>query len=117
MYKKQYPLLDRKRVSETILDRYENRVPIILEAGDRRLVQAGTVNYQRQIMMRDTRIQDLIVSLKQKLGDQFRPTDSLFIYADNRILNGFTTIGKAYDQYRDEDGFLYLTYTTQETFG
>ena len=50
-------------------------------------------------------------------------TMAIFIFVDDPHTGGkdipasHTTIGKLYDKYADKDGFLYISYSAQLTFG
>lgn len=38
-------------------------------------------------------------------------TDSLFLYANRKyMLNSMSILSTVYDKYKDDDGFLYITY-------
>lgn len=45
------------------------------------------------------------------------PNDTLIFFVKGKILNMSDLIEIVHDKYKDEDGFLYLTYTTESTFG
>ena len=36
---------------------------------------------------------------------------------DKTLINGTTTIGSLYEKYKDEDGFLYISYYEENAFG
>lgn len=41
----------------------------------------------------------------------------LFLQKNNTLPNLSKTIDEIYDEYKDEDGFLYIVYTSENTFG
>ena len=44
--------------------------------------------------------------------------ESLYLFVKETVLvSASTTVGEVYQLYKDEDGFVYVTYATQETFG
>ena len=45
------------------------------------------------------------------------PSQSLFIMINNSMVVGSRLISDVYDDMKDEDGFLYVTYTSENTFG
>lgn len=45
-------------------------------------------------------------------------TKALFLLIDNRSMPSLSrTIAELYNDYRNEDGFLYITYASQDVFG
>lgn len=52
------------------------------------------------------------------LSNQPRYPQALYLIMNNRsMLSMSLTMAQAYDQHSDEDGFLYITYASQEVFG
>ena len=46
------------------------------------------------------------------------PNESLYFFVNDTVLvRASATVGEIYQMYADEDGFVYITYATQETFG
>ena len=44
--------------------------------------------------------------------------ESLYLFVCETVLvSASTTVGEVYELYREDDGFVYVTYATQETFG
>ncbi|KAL6591178.1 ubiquitin-related domain-containing protein [Neocallimastix sp. 'constans'] len=48
---------------------------------------------------------------------KLKKQESILFFVNNILLSGFRDINSVYDQYRDEDGFLYIVYTNENTFG
>ena len=46
------------------------------------------------------------------------PSESLYLFVgENVLVSVSTTVGEVASLYRDPDGFVYVSYATQETFG
>ena len=45
------------------------------------------------------------------------PSQALFIMINGQLVIGSQSISILYEEHQDEDGFLYITYTTENTFG
>jgi len=43
--------------------------------------------------------------------------EAIFLYVNKRLLNGQITVGELYTKYQNKDGFLYMTYTSENCFG
>ena len=44
-------------------------------------------------------------------------SDALYLFANGHIMTCSNILSVAYDNYRDSDGFLYLKYSKESTFG
>lgn len=56
----------------------------------------------------------LLIHLRHKI--KLDPTQGLYLYINNAILNGNARIGPLYTQYAD-NGFLIITYALENVFG
>ena len=45
------------------------------------------------------------------------PKDCIIFYVNGKLIPVGYLVDHVYEKYHDEDGFLYLTYTTESTFG
>lgn len=45
------------------------------------------------------------------------PNDTLIFFINGSMLNNSSLISSIYDNYSNDDGFLYITYATESTFG
>ena len=48
---------------------------------------------------------------------QIEPEKALFLFCDKILPVASGTIGDLYEKHRDHDGFLYITYASENTFG
>lgn len=42
---------------------------------------------------------------------------AIFLFVANHLPQGTTLVSELYERYKDEDGFLYVTYDGEHTFG
>lgn len=49
------------------------------------------------------------------VGDQFPPSCTLFTFYS--LTSVASLMSELYEKYKDEDGFIYLTYSGENTFG
>lgn len=113
-FKKQHSLEKRKEESERIISKYENRVPLIV-LKDKNSKLADIDRYKFLAPHDITLGQFMYVVRKRiKLDD----SESLFFFVNENVLvNTSQSIIAIYDTYKDEDGFLYLTYCSENVFG
>lgn len=60
-------------------------------------------------------IRDLTVVLKRKLG--LEKNDAIILFAHNTVLKPDHILNDVYERHKDADGFLYLRYLKEDTFG
>ena len=56
-----------------------------------------------------------IFIIRQRI--QLSPSESLFIMVNNQVPRANDTLGDLYERSANEDGFLYIIYTSENTFG
>lgn len=48
---------------------------------------------------------------------KLRPEKAIFLFVDNVLPPTGAPMSQIYDRHKDEDGFLYVTYSGESTFG
>ena len=112
-FKEKFSHDKRSHESGRIMEKYPDRVPIILEQADDTLVQLDKKKY---LVPKDITMGQFIYVLRKKL--KLGPSIGIFLFFNNNIMvNGSATILDSYIKYKDEDGFLYIKYSGENTFG
>ena len=57
----------------------------------------------------------LLRSLREKI--KLSPDQSIFLYSGKTLPSTSETMGQAYHKCKDDDGFLYMTFSPESTFG
>jgi len=106
--------LERVKKSQTILEKYPDRVPLIIQQSknDRESYPIGRSKY---ITPRDLTLLQLQQIIRKRV--RFPADKALFMFINNKIYPITTPIGGLYDTHKDSDGFLYITYCQESTFG
>ena len=113
-YKDQTPFEKRVEESSKIRDSYPDRIPCIVEksATEKVLPPNPKRKYlvQREMPFAKFRY---VVQSRLKLS----PEKALFIFVNNTLPAASMTMDQIYEQNKDKDGFLYVTYASENTFG
>lgn len=60
-------------------------------------------------------IAQLTYLLRRRMG--LAPEEALFIFAGSSVLSSNTLLSVVYERHKDPDGFLYIKYSGENTFG
>jgi len=106
--------LERLKKSQVILEKYPDRVPLIVQPSknDR---DAYPIDKSKYITPRDLTMMQLQQIIRKRV--RFPPEKALFMFVNNKIFPITSLVGAIYDEHKDADGFLYVTYCQENTFG
>jgi len=106
--------LERLKKSQLILEKYPDRVPLIIQPSktDR---DAYPIDKSKYITPRDLTLLQLQQIIRKRI--HFPAEKAMFMFINNKIFPITSIIGPVYDANKDTDGFLYVTYCQESTFG
>lgn len=105
---------ERKLEADRIHQKYPNRIPTIVEKSQycKDLID---IDKNKYLVPQDITMSQFIFIIRKRL--KFPPEKALFLYINNNVITGHRTIGAIYDENHDDDGFLYIEYSSENTFG
>ena len=108
MFKKTYDFNTRYNQCSNIIQKYPNRIPIILEhkPSSRSYTQHNTKKY---LVPKHVTIGQFVYIIKKKL-DMRTDDESLFFSIHDTLPEITATLHEIYEQYKDNDGYLYILY-------
>lgn len=112
-FKEKYDLDQRKLESSKIMKKYPERIPIIVEKHTKCLL--NDIDKQKYLVPRDLNMNQFVYVIRKRI--KLEPSHSIFLMVDSSICPSNIPIGTVYDDNCDEDGFLYVIYTSENTFG
>jgi GABA(A) receptor-associated protein len=106
--------IERLKKSQHILEKYPDRVPLIIKPSpsDR---EVYPIDKSKYITPRDLPLIQLQQIIRKRI--KFPAEKALFMFINNKIYPITSVIGQLYDTHKNEDGFLYITYCQESTFG
>lgn len=106
--------LERLKKSQVILEKYPDRVPLIVQPSknDR---DTYPIDKSKYITPRDLTMMQLQQIIRKRI--RFPSEKALFMFVNNKIFPITSLVGAIYDEHKDADGFLYVTYCQENTFG
>jgi GABA(A) receptor-associated protein len=105
---------EEKRLQESISIRkkYPDRIPIILEKYND---SAPELEKYKYLVPSDGTLSLLLLHIRIRV--KLDPAKAIFLTIKNEVCNPSELLLKLYEEKKDPDGFLYITYSTENTFG
>ena len=105
---------DRKREADNVLSKYPERLPIILERAEN-CSDIEPIDKNKFLVPKEITFGQFLFSIRKRL--KLLPSKSFFLYTDDLLISNSENIASAYEKYKKEDGFMYINYTSENTFG
>ena len=116
MFKDKTSFDERIAQSNNIKYKYPDKIPIIIERSkkDNKLMDLDKIKY---LVPNNITVMDCIAILRRRLNLKTGESIYMFCSKHNILLAGSQSIEELYTKYKDEDGFLYIEYCCENTFG
>jgi GABA(A) receptor-associated protein len=111
-FKDKYSFERRKHDSETVLAKYPNRVPVIIERFGE---DVPNIDRSKYLVPDDLSMANFMYVIRKRI--KLEPEKAIYLFVNGKVLAGMETMNSIYDKHRNEDGFLYMTYSGESTFG
>ena len=93
--------------------RYPDRIPVICERDPRSDIPP--VDKRKYLIPMDLTVGQFVYVIRKRINI---PSDkAIFIFVNNTLPPTAALMSTVYEQHRDEDGFMYFTYSGENTFG
>ncbi|KAJ0691617.1 putative autophagy protein Atg8 ubiquitin [Helianthus annuus] len=112
-FKDTFTFEERCQESQDIIARYPDRLPVVVERYTK--TDLPEMEKKKYLVARDMSIGQFIHILSSRL--HLSPGKALFIFVQNTLPQTSSLIESVYESFKDEDGFLYMCYSSEKTFG
>lgn len=112
-FKEKHPFSKRQDEAFRILEEYPNRIPVICEC-----IGTGVPDIDRKkyLVPGDLSMAQFLYVIRKRI--KIKPEQSIYLFVgDSAMVAGYQLIGSVYEKQKDLDGFLYTTYSGENTFG
>ncbi|KAK4273316.1 hypothetical protein QN277_021742 [Acacia crassicarpa] len=112
-FKDEFPFEQRLEESRDIVAKYPDRVPVIVERYSKS--DLPDLEKRKFLVPRDMSVGHFIHILSCRL--HLNQGKALFVFVKNTLPQTASLLNSVYESFKDEDGFLYMYYSTEKTFG
>jgi len=112
-FRERFSFEKRLQESTKIMLKYPDRVPIICSKS--RNSSIPPIDKEKYLVPSDLTMGQFVFVIRKRI--KVDPSIGLFLFIDNVLPPTASLIGHIYHNHRNEDGFLYVTYSGENTFG
>jgi len=103
----------RKNEAMRIREKYPDRIPVIVEKSKNNNIP--DIDKHKFLVPSDLTMGQFIYIIRKRLNIQ--PEQAIFIFINNTLPPSAEIISNIYKTSKDTDGFLYVLYSGESTFG
>ena len=113
-FKKEHNLEKRKQESSRIRAKYPDRIPVIVERSYKS-TDIPSIDKKKYLVPADLTVGQFVYVIRKRV--KLSPEKAIFIFVNNILPPTAALMSAIYNEYKDEDGFMYLSYSGENTFG
>jgi GABA(A) receptor-associated protein len=113
-FKKKHTLDERQNESTKIIKKYAGRIPVIVTKDSK--CKLDDMDRNKFLAPGDLTLGQFMYVIRKRIN--LTETESIFMFVNETVLAPTShTMNALYEQYKDEDGFLYFVYCNENVFG
>ena len=114
-FKERHTFQKRSEEAHRIMLKYPNRLPIICEKWGND-PDIPDIDRKKYLVPNDLGVNQFIYIIRTRM--KLPPEKSLYIFVNGTVMpHTGGSITEYYHRYKDDDGFLYISYSGENTFG
>ena len=113
-YELNTPFDKRKEESKKLKEKYINRVPVIIKKADN-ATNTPDIDKEKYLVPKDLDIAQFLYVIRKRI--KLSPDQAVFLFCNNETIPMASKFGTIYEEKSKDDGFLYLMYSLESTFG
>lgn len=109
----EHTLDERKNESDKIMNKYPSRIPIIVEKYEK--CTFDEIDKRKYLVPKDLNMNQFTFIIRKRI--KLDSSQAIFLMINNTLCPSNVTVGDIYNEYHNNDGFLYIQYSSENTFG
>ena len=115
-FKEKYTVKQRSAESSRVLQKYPCRIPVICERCSQGFSALPKDSKCKFLIPDDMTLGAFLVVVRRRL--ELNESQAIFLYVGHKLLIPVSTnFRQIYDQHKDEDNFVYVSYASENVFG
>lgn len=107
-------LIEKRKVEALrILKKFPDRIPVICEKVEKSDIQE--IDKRKYLVPSDLTVGQFVYVIRKRI--QLPPEKAIFIFVKDVLPPTAALMSAVYDEFKDPDGFLYILYSGENTFG
>jgi len=112
-FKSQHPFEKRKAEADRIRMKYPDRIPVIAEKAEK--TNIPDIDKKKYLVPSDLTMGQFVYVIRKRIK---LPADqAIFIFVNGTLPPAAAVMSQIYKEFADPDGFLYVSYSGESTFG
>merc|ERR1739838_318068 len=107
------PFDKRKKEADRIIKKYPERIPVICEKASQSDI--SDIDKKKYLVPSDLTVGQFVYVIRKRI--KLEPEKAIFIFVNNTLPSTAAVMSALYEEQRDADGFLYIAYSGENTFG
>ena len=113
-FKEKNTFEERRAEYERINNKYPTKIPVIIER-EKNCVDLKQIDKIKFLIPKDITMGQLLYIVRTRVD--LKPEKGLFLFIGNNIVTNSDVLSQIYESNKDKDGFLYVVYHSENTFG
>ena len=112
-FQKKFSFEKRRDESLSVITKYPDRLPIIVQRDNKS--ELPEVDKCKYLVPRNMTMSQFSFVIRKRI--KLEPSQAIFITINHALVTSSKLLSEVYEEQKDEDGFLYVIYTGENTFG
>ncbi|XP_022083478.1 autophagy-related protein 8-like [Acanthaster planci] len=112
-FKEEHTLESRIAESTEVRQKFKDRIPVVVEKAPRSDIR--NIDKSKFSVPSDLTVAQFMYIIRKRI--ELPPEQPMFLFVSKVLPTTSATMGAIYEEHKDEDGFLYIAYSGQNTFG
>ena len=114
-FENEHELTMRIQESKRIREKYPDRIPVIVEKSEKSPESLPDIDKRKFLVPQDLTMGQLVFVIRKRI--KLDPNTAIFLYVNKILPSTESSLSNLYDDHKSKDGFLYVTYSGENTFG
>jgi len=112
-FQQEHSVEKRQAESSRIREKYPDRIPVIVEKAEKSDIP--DIDKKKYLVPADLTVGQFVYVVRKRI--KLSPEKAIFIFVSNVLPPTAALMSSIYEEHKDADGFLYITYSGENTFG